>query len=172
MVARKAIQFLLSAFILLGVDSYAKGGVESGNPIDTPEEINAYIRHHLQDSHDFIFYTDGETGHHVGFSLPVILWDEGIHVFSSGGFHHGESVVESKGNFYKLYHGKVYKSDAFGKLTFEIMRGDSIVSEVEAENDQLALEDYISNNQLDSAALSLTVAGSHPKDPMPLDLAT
>lgn len=87
-------------------------------PINTPEAINAYIEHHLQDAHDFIFFTDGETGKHYGFSLPVILWDNGLHLFSSSKFHHGESVVESKGNFYKLYHGKIYKTDAAGTITY------------------------------------------------------
>ncbi len=83
-------------------------------PVDTPEEINAYIEHHLQDAHEFIFFTDGETGKHYGFSLPVILFDGGFHFFSASKFHHGESVVESNGNYYKLHHGKIYKTDAEG----------------------------------------------------------
>ncbi len=90
-----------------------------GNPIDTKEEIDAYIRHHLQDSHDFIFYTDGETGTHYGFPLPVILWDGGIKTFMSSKFHHGESVAEVGGSYYKLYHGKVYKTDAEGTITLD-----------------------------------------------------
>ena len=63
--------------------------------INTKEEINDYIKHHLQDSHDFILYTNGATGHHVGFPLPVIFWDNGLKVFSSSKFHHGETVAES-----------------------------------------------------------------------------
>jgi F-type H+-transporting ATPase subunit a len=90
----------------------------ASGPINTPEAINAYIEHHLQDAHDFVFFTDGETGKHYGFSLPVILWDGGLHMFSSSKFHHGEAVVESKGNFYKLYHGKIYKTDAEGTITY------------------------------------------------------
>ncbi len=90
-----------------------------GNPIDTKEEIDAYIRHHLQDSHDFIFYTNGETGTHYGFPLPVILWDGGIKTFMSSEFHHGESVAEAGGSYYKLYHGKVYKTDAQGTITLD-----------------------------------------------------
>jgi len=85
-------------------------------PIDTPELINEYIEHHLQDSHDFVFFTDGETGTHYGFSLPVIFIDEGLHVFMSSKFNHGESVAESKGNFYKLHHSKIYKTDALGTI--------------------------------------------------------
>jgi F-type H+-transporting ATPase subunit a len=63
------------------------------------------------------FYAS-ETGKHYGFSLPVILWDGGLHFFSSSKFHHGESVVESKGNFYTIYHGKIYKTDAEGTINY------------------------------------------------------
>ncbi|MFL1894405.1 F0F1 ATP synthase subunit A [Aquimarina sp. 2-A2] len=84
---------------------------KEGDPVDTKEEIDAYIRHHLQDSHDFVFYTDGKTNTHYGFPLPVILWDGGLQVFMSSKFHHGETVAEVNGNYYKLYHSKIYKLD-------------------------------------------------------------
>jgi F-type H+-transporting ATPase subunit a len=87
--------------------------------INTEEAIEAYKEHHLQDSHDFTFFSDGETGKHYGFALPVILIDGGLHVFMSSKFHHGEEIVESKGNFYKLYHGKIYKTDALGTITHD-----------------------------------------------------
>lgn len=88
-----------------------------GGQIDTKEEVVGYIKHHLQDSHDFIFYTDGLTGTHVGFSLPVILWDNGLKVFSSSKFHHGESVAQVGDAYYVLFHGKIYKTDAEGTIT-------------------------------------------------------
>lgn len=94
-------------------DNHATGAV------NTQEAIDAYIEHHLQDSHDFIFFSDGESGKHYGFSLPVILIDGGLHVFMSSKFHHGEEVVESKGNFYKLDHGKIYKTDALGTIIYD-----------------------------------------------------
>src|SRR5690606_38844845 len=37
----------------------------------------------------------------------------------SSEFHHGESVAESNGNYYKLYHGKIYKTDAQGTITYD-----------------------------------------------------
>ena len=37
----------------------------------------------------------------------------------SSKFHHGETVAESNGNFYKLYHGKIYKTDAEGTLDYD-----------------------------------------------------
>ena len=73
------------------------------------------------DSHDFTLFTYGGEEHptHVGFPLPVILWDGGLHVFSSSKFEHGEAVAESNGNYYKINHhdGLVYKTDAEGNFT-------------------------------------------------------
>ena len=81
-------------------------------------EIKAYISHHLLDSYDFglYSYTDDQGGHeYVGFPLPVILWDDGLKVFSSSKFHHGETVAEVDGNLLQIYHGKIYKTDAAGE---------------------------------------------------------
>ena len=119
MIAQKSIKFLatlaimLVSVVALAADTKSQGG----NPIDTDEEILDYILHHIQDSHDFIFFTDGETGKHYGVSLPVILVDNGLQVFMSSKFHYGETIAESNGNYYKLYHGKIYKTDAEGTLT-------------------------------------------------------
>ena len=82
-------------------------------------EIKESIDHHIQDAYDFVFFSDTEKNIHYGFPLPVILIDGGLHVFSSSKFHHGETVAESKGNFYKLYHNKIYRTDAEGTLTFD-----------------------------------------------------
>ena len=89
-------------------------------PTDVKSKIKAFIGHHVLDSHDFTFFSDEVEGKHYGFSLPVILWDNGLHVFSSSEFEHGEAVAESNGNFYKINHhdGKIYKVDsADGKIT-------------------------------------------------------
>lgn len=82
-----------------------------------------FIQHHLLDSHDFHLFSYGKkSGHekHIGFPLPVILWDNGLQVFSSSKFHHGEAVAESNGNFYKINHhdGMIYKTDSKG--TFNV----------------------------------------------------
>lgn len=82
------------------------------------EEIREHINHHVLDSHDFTLFTDSETGHSVGFPLPIILWDGGLHIFSSSKFEHGHAVAESNGNYYKLGHDeKIYKTDAAGTMT-------------------------------------------------------
>ena len=42
------------------------------------EENKEFIQHHLLDAHDFTIMVDKE-GHHIGFPLPVIIYDEGFH---------------------------------------------------------------------------------------------
>ena len=84
------------------------------------EEVKAFAKHHVLDSHDMTFFSDEKEGKHYGFPLPIILWDKGVHFFSSSKFEHGEAVAESKGNFYKINHhdGKIYKVDgANGTIT-------------------------------------------------------
>ena len=51
--------------------------------------------------------------------MPVILWDNGLKVFSSSKFHHGETLAEIDGNYYKLYHSKIYKTDAEGTIHYD-----------------------------------------------------
>lgn len=101
---------LLITFVSYGKES-AKDN-ESGT--DKATEIKEYIQHHLQDSYDFTLFswtTDAGEHKYFGFPLPVILWDNGLKVFSSSKFHHGETVAEVDGNFYKVYHSKIYKVD-------------------------------------------------------------
>jgi F-type H+-transporting ATPase subunit a len=88
-------------------------------PTDVKSKIKAFIGHHVLDSHDFTFFSDEAEGKHYGFSLPVIIWDNGVHFFSSSKFEHGEAVAESNGNFYAINHhdGKIYKTDASGAFT-------------------------------------------------------
>lgn len=84
--------------------------------------IKEYIQHHLQDSYDFSLtsYTK-ENGDHVyiGAPLPVVLIDGGLQVFSSSKFHHGETVAEVGANYYKVFHGKIYKTDAAGTINLD-----------------------------------------------------
>ena len=89
---------------------------------DKKAEIKAYIAHHLLDSYDFSLtsYTDDQGQHHyIGFPLPVILWDDGLKIFSSSKFHHGESVAEVGGNYYAIDHNKIYKTDAEGTIKYD-----------------------------------------------------
>ena len=88
-------------------------------PADEKSKVKAkileVIGHHVLDGHDFSLFE--YEGKHIGFSLPIILWDNGVHFFSSSKFNHGEEVAESNGNFYILHHEKIYKTNASGTLT-------------------------------------------------------
>lgn len=117
-------RLFLVGTLLLAQFTFAKeqehGTEEHGKDLKT--EIKEYISHHLKDSHDFsLFSYTKENGEHkyVGFPLPVILIDDGLQVFSSSKFHHGETVAEVDGNHYKLYHGKIYKTDAEGTINYD-----------------------------------------------------
>lgn len=115
--ARKPLKF--SALVLFFIFSIAPSsfasdpsGEEKFNPTET-------INHHIMDAHDWhLFDLKGEDGevHPFSISLPVILWDNGLHVFMSSKFHHGTDVVESNGNYYFNAHEHIYKTDAEGTL--------------------------------------------------------
>jgi F-type H+-transporting ATPase subunit a len=77
---------------------------EEDSETDIKAVIKETIDHHLADSYDF-HITDG-----IGFPLPVILFDNGLKVFSSSKFHHGHEVASIDGDNYVLYHGKIYKA--------------------------------------------------------------
>ncbi len=118
------VRNLLAATLLcLGPVLFAReSSSETEGPKGTKEEIKEYIDHHLQDSHSFNIasYTDDQGNEvHWGFPLPVILWDDGLKVFSSSKFHHGETVAESGGNHYRLYHNKIYRTDAEGTMEYD-----------------------------------------------------
>ena len=64
---------------------------------DIKVEIKEYINHHLKDSYDFsLFSYTNNSGEHVyiGIPLPVIIWDNGIKIFSSSRVKHGEAVTK------------------------------------------------------------------------------
>jgi F-type H+-transporting ATPase subunit a len=95
---------------------------ETKPPEDLKTEIKEYISHHLQDSYSFsLFSYTNEEGKHIykEIPLPVLLWDEGLVVFSSTKLHHGEDVVSVGKKHYKLEHGKIYKTDAEGTITYD-----------------------------------------------------
>jgi F-type H+-transporting ATPase subunit a len=138
-ISNKALRFIIATFVIcLPFTSFANTETAATNehpveahegakaaheehaePTDVKSKIKAFVKHHVLDSHDFTFFQDDETGKHYGFSLPIILWDNGLQVFSSSKFEHGHAVAESNGNFYALNHhdGKIYKTDAKGTIT-------------------------------------------------------
>lgn len=130
-------------------------GDTASSPQDLKSQIKEYIDHHLLDSHDFNLYsytTDSGEHKYVGFPLPVILWDDGLKVFSSAKLGHGESVAEVDGNHYVLYHNKIYRTDAQGSLEFAPHAEENI-----------HVEDAFGEN--------LVVSDAHPVNVKPLDLS-
>ncbi len=86
----------------------------------TSEENKEFINHHLLDSHSFDIMVDKSTNHHMGFALPVIIYDQGLDFFMSSEFHHGEkTVARPSGKFYALHHEKIYRTDASGKIILD-----------------------------------------------------
>lgn len=117
---KNLVKYLTIITFFIGFNIFAQHDEHNGHEEkDQKTEIKEYIQHHLKDSHDFTFFSDKESGKHYGISLPVILWDNGLHVFSSSKFHHGETVAENNGNYYKLYHNKIYKTDAEGTINYD-----------------------------------------------------
>lgn len=123
LISKKTQRFFIATIIALlpfiGMCNPAEGehGEAKKEAPSAQEKVNEFIQHHLQDSHDFIFFSDEAEKAQYGFSLPVILLDNGLKIFSSEKLHHGEAVAEVEGNYYKLVHGKIYKTDAAGTIT-------------------------------------------------------
>ncbi len=117
-------QLVLLFFIIFSTLAFASGGTErkdgkDGGQINTKEEVEAYIIHHIKDSHDFSLfsYTDGEgVRKHFGFPLPVIVYtSQGLVTFMSSEFHHnddGHVIVEKDGLKFSKIHSKIYELDA------------------------------------------------------------
>lgn len=121
----KKITFLLFLVSFVSVaqhneDADATNASKEGKGLKA--SIKEYINHHLLDSYDFGLYSytnDHNEKVHIGAPLPVILWDNGLKTFMSSKFHYGETVAEVDGNYYKLYHNKIYKTDAKGTITYD-----------------------------------------------------
>ena len=113
--------FLLISFSTISAkESNSKEGKQTA---DLKSEIKAYILHHLEDGHDFnlLSYKDKTTNEkvYIGIPLPVVLWDDGFKVFFSSKLKHGKAVVKLGEDHYKLYHGKIYKTDAQGTMKYD-----------------------------------------------------
>lgn len=112
--------FLIPFSTISAKDSNANEAETTG---DLKSQIKAYILHHLEDSHDFnlLSYKDETINEkvYIGLPLPVIIWDNGLKIFSSSKLKHGKEVVKLGDNHYKLYHGKIYKTNAQGTITYD-----------------------------------------------------
>ncbi len=114
------IKTLLQLLILcFSLQSFAISDTEPEGVVSGKEQVDAYILHHLKDSHDFhLFSYTSDSGErkHVGFPLPVILWSSnGLVTFMSSEFHHddnGQVIVEKNGSKFVKLHSKIYELEA------------------------------------------------------------
>jgi len=148
---------IVAVFILISgvLSAQEPEGEKATGAHDLRTEIKEYIDHHLLDSHDFNLYsytTDSGEHKYVGFPLPVILWDEGLKIFSSARFDHGHSVAEVDGMHYALYHNKIYRTDAQGTMHFGAHADEQTHSEI-------------------AFGEELVVSDAHPTNVKPLDLS-
>ncbi len=87
---------------------------------DAEEAFNPgeMIMHHVTDAYEWHFFDIGDT--HVTLPLPVIVYSNknGLKIFSSGNFHHGESSFGG----YKLDHGHLASEDGHQFYDFSITK--------------------------------------------------
>ena len=124
-IAQITVKFLAIMMVSLftgtmyGADTDQKHDNQNdGERVNTKEKVDAYILHHIKDSHDFSLFSytsdEGERKH-VGFPLPIILWSSaGLVTFMSSEFHHnddGHVIVEKNGLKFAKVHSKVLELD-------------------------------------------------------------
>ena len=114
--------FLIAVFLLFsGIGVFAEDShkEETG---EQPFDALGMIMHHISDSHYWhIISFEKKDGSifELSLPLPVILFHEGtVHLFLSSEFHHGEKTVQKDNAYFKLYHNKIYVTDASGELTY------------------------------------------------------
>ncbi|MBC6997518.1 F0F1 ATP synthase subunit A [Cytophaga sp. FL35] len=122
----KEVSRSFRTLLLLFALCFSTQGFASSDPegevegaVSSKEEVDAYIQHHIKDSHDFhlFSYTNSEGERkHVGFPLPVIIWSSnGLVTFMSSEFHHDDSghvIVEKGGAKFTKIHSKIYELEA------------------------------------------------------------
>lgn len=116
---QQSFKFLvIVGLVFFTTATYAINSSEDEGQIDTKKEVEAYILHHIKDSHDFSLFSytnDAGERKHFGFPLPIIIWgNNGLTTFMSSEFHHnddGHVVVEKNGSKFAKIHSKIYELD-------------------------------------------------------------
>lgn len=119
---KKSFQFLVAFLFVFNTFTSKAGETEGAEKKDpaSQEFVNEFVAHHLMDDHYYSFYGDATKERHYGFGLPVILFDGGVKFFmSTEEFVYKGKVKEIDGQFYKYYHGKIYKTDAEGTIHYD-----------------------------------------------------
>lgn len=113
---------VLIALVFIGISQFI---IAEDAQIDHSKEFDPLdmIMHHIGDTHEWhvYSYTDSnDEQHHFSIPLPIILiYNGSFHFFLSSAFHHGESIVKKGNTYYKLYHEKIYITDANGAIHYD-----------------------------------------------------
>jgi len=123
-IVQQSFKFYFLAVFFLGAatlfaqetEHHTQNKEQAEGIVDTKQEVDDYIQHHIKDSHDFSLFSysnDAGERKHVGFPLPVIIWSsKGLTAFMSSAFHHndnGEVIVERNGLRFAKIHSKIYE---------------------------------------------------------------
>nr|QID56924.1 ATP synthase subunit A [Blattabacterium sp. (Eublaberus distanti)] len=110
MISRKTI-WPLFFFLFLFVESNDKNHVKH---IDKDKvNVASTIFNHINDSHEW--HIVGNHNHGIILYLPIILWNNGLEVFSSHKFSY-VNVVKGKYGYYKIFRGIIYKTNCVGSF--------------------------------------------------------
>ncbi|WP_394798464.1 F0F1 ATP synthase subunit A [Blattabacterium cuenoti] len=118
MISRKII-FSLFLFLFFSGESFDKkiGNVNNNNGENREINIAGTIFDHVNDSHEW--HIIGTHNHGIIFSLPVILWNNGLEIFSSLRFSH-ENIVKGKYGYYKMFKGVIYNTNNLGLFNVDL----------------------------------------------------
>lgn len=106
-------------FLIIIVNYFNYGQIKDQDIITIKKDKNYFnpsnvIINHIIDSHEWHICGDGDNS--IVIPLPIILWDNGLQIFMSYEFNHGEKIVKKSGNYYRIFNDKIYKTDASGFL--------------------------------------------------------
>ena len=117
------------AFVLVAMISGVSFANEHDNTKSHEEEafnVNEMIMHHIGDAHEWHLWGDAHEG--TSIYLPIIIFDDGMKMFSSTHFYHGEMKGHGEHEYlvgtgpaegYAMMHETIYKLDEHGALHFE-----------------------------------------------------
>jgi F-type H+-transporting ATPase subunit a len=123
----KCISFIL-LFGVFPMSFFAKE--DASKKIENEFNVNEMIMHHVKDAHEWHLWGGEHDG--VSIYLPVILYDNGIKIFNSKDFYHGDIVIKAEktgenlhyfkgvrsAKGYALFHEKIYAISQ-GELHFK-----------------------------------------------------
>ncbi|WP_185866079.1 F0F1 ATP synthase subunit A [Blattabacterium cuenoti] len=111
MISKNLFLFFLSFIFTLSSDAEIQKNKnqDSQNKID----ISDTIFEHVSDSHEW--HIAGSHNNGIVLYLPVILWNNGLEIFSSSKLL-CEKVVKGKHGYYKMYQGKIYSTNSIGRF--------------------------------------------------------